>query len=270
MKRTLLLPLLLCLQLTYAQKAEVPNLRFEGVRIWVDDLSAAKKFYTAILGFKADDQGSYPMGILIRTGSTPIYLSKAKVSSKAIYGLHVRTGLTLQVPKLLPAIDQLRAAGIEVEETQLQRNGVGISIPFRDVSGNLLSLMEVQIRPVTPFAGFKIYNSGITTSDMDKAITFYEHRLGFAEWSRDYLPAALPLKHSDDSFAFMLHEKPGLEPLNIRYGEDSDLNLVFSTDDLNLTRRQLNDMGIEVQSSIGSGGLVFKDPFGNHCEIIGK
>ncbi|MCE7992181.1 MAG: VOC family protein [Roseivirga sp.] len=270
MKRALSLLLFLCIQLTCAQKPQLPNLRLEGVRIWVDDLSAAKRFYTEILGFEADSRGTDPMSILIHTGSTPIYLSKAKLSSKAIYGQHIRTGLTLQVPKLLPAIDQLREAGIRVEETQLQRNGVGISIPFRDASGNLLSLMEVQIRPVAPFTGFKVYNSGITTSDMEKAIAFYEHKLGFKEWSGDYLPAALPLKHSDNSFAFMLHEKPGLERLELRYGVDSNLNLVFSISDLSLVKNHLNTLGIKVHPSISSDGLVFEDPFGNHCEVIRK
>ena len=128
--------------------------------------------------------------------------------------------------------------------------------------------MEVQIRPVPAFENFKIYNTGITSSDMDKAISFYEQKLGFEEWSRDYLPQAMPLKHSDGSFAFMLHYKPNLRSRERELGKDSEINLLFSTSDLPAVVKVLQSKGISIIKH--DGITAFKDPFGNICELIEK
>lgn len=270
MKAAFMLMILLFYQFTYAQKREVPVLKFEGLRIWVDDLKAAEQFYSKTLGFEVDHKDLKNGTIRLKSEGFLIYLTKAQEPSKSQYGRHIRTSLTLQVPKLLPAIDQLRNAGVTIEALHLQRNGVGISIPFKDPAGNLLSLMEVQMRSVAPFEGFKIYNAGITTSAMDKAIAFYVGELSFAEWSRDYLPAAMPLKHSDESFAFMLHEKPGLKSLKKGYSRDSDINLIFSTKSLKALNDRFLESNINTRPAKAPAGLMFTDPFGNHLEVIEK
>jgi catechol 2,3-dioxygenase-like lactoylglutathione lyase family enzyme len=269
--RPLLLLVWFCFPLLlYAQEPPTPPLRFEGLRIWVNDLEAAKAFYTEVLGLAIATEDQDKKMLKLNTRPVVLYLSEAENNSSSLYGKHSRTSLTLQVPALLPAIDRLRKAGVALEELELQRNGVGISIPFKDPAGNLLSIIEVQVRPVTPFKGFKIYNAGITTSAMEEAIQFYVAQLGFEEWSRDYLPAAMPLKHPDDSFAFMLHAKPGLTVPHISYGQDSDMNLIFSTNDLKALERYLNKAGISTRTATTSAGFIFKDPFGNHCEVIQK
>ena len=244
-----------------------PEIRFEGLKAWVEDLDSAREFYEGILGFKMEVKDK--VSAKLNTGSFPIYLEKAIRNNNTDYEKHERTGLSIQVFKLLPAIDQLRSKGVNFLEGHLQRNGVGISIPFTDPSGNLLSLMEVQIREVPEFKGFQIYNTGITSSNMDKAMSFYEGLLGFKEWSRDYLPQAMPLKHEDGSFAFMLHYKPNLESRKRELGRDSEINLLFSTTDLTKTKEHLLDKGIQIISAEDQS-LAFTDPFGNVCELIEK
>ncbi len=247
--------------------SQSPELRFEGLRIWVTDLDTAKKFYSDILGFEfkltSDNTAK------LETGTWPILLAKSVRENTTEYKRHARTGLTLQVYKLLPKIDQLRASGVHLIEDQLQRNGVGISIPFRDPFGNLLSLMEVQVRDVPLFEGFKIYNTGITSGNMEEAMDFYIGKLGFLEWSRDYLPQALPLKHSDNSFAFMLHYKPDLSHHDREFTKDSEINLLFSTRDLNKAVANSKARKLKFIKE-AADWAAFKDPFGNICELIEK
>ncbi len=244
-----------------------PEVRFEGLRIWVTDLEEARKFYEGLLGFQMEEQSKE--SAILNTGSFPIHLSKSAQSNGTDYEKHERTALSIQVSKLLPAIDALRAKGVNLLEGHLQRNGVGISIPFKDPFGNLLSLIEVQIREVPAFEGFQIYNTGITSGDMDKAISFYEGILGFEEWSRDYLPQAMPLKHKDQSFAFMLHYKAGLAPRSRKFGTESEINLLFSSSDLSKTISGLKQQGVEMVS-VSKTRAAFKDPFGNICELVEK
>lgn len=246
------------------------GLELEGVMIWVDDLETARDFYVDILGFQLKDQSSEERALTLTNGGLNLYLRLSKKQKTWNYHRDARTALTIQVTQLLPAIDQLRKAGIHFEETQLQRNGVGVSIPLYDPAGNLLSLMEVQTREVAPFEGFRIYNLGITSADMEGARAFYIQKLGFEAWSLDYLPAALPLKHDSGSFAFMLHEKKGLVKKESAYGIENDLQLVFSCNNLEETRQGLDAKGIKATASTWNEALIFKDPFGNFLHLKQK
>lgn len=244
-----------------------PGLELDGVMIWVDDLETARAFYVDLLGFQLKDQSSEENDLTLTSRGLNLYLKLSKQQKKWSYDRDARTALTIQVAQLLPAIDQLRKAGIHFEETQLQRNGVGVSIPLHDPAGNLLSLMEVQTREVAAFEGFRIYNLGITSAEMESAMAFYIQKLGFEAWSLDYLPAALPLKHGSGSFAFMLHEKKGLVKKESAYGIENDLQLVFSCNNLKETRQGLDAKGIKATASTWNEALVFRDPFGNFLHI---
>lgn len=261
--------LLTCMvELLSAPKDHAPNLKLAGIMIWVDDLDKAENFYKEILGFQPAVAEPITNGLTLNSHGMTIYLATAGKHQKMIYEQDVRTAITIEVPKLLPAIDQLRNAGLEFEENHLQRNGVGISIPLHDPAGNLLNLIEVQNHAVAPFESFRVYNLGITSSGLDAARAFYIEKLGFEAWSFDYLPAALPLKHANGSFAFMLHKKVGLSNRNPAYGQVNDTQLVFHCADLELTSKQLESAGIETLAE--NEGLVCRDPFGNYFHIRQK
>lgn len=243
--------------------AQNADIQFEGLRIFVKDLDQAEKFYSQTLGFSVRERSK---GVTeLATNAWPIYLQGTSSAFTGNYPGAARTGLTIQTYKLLPQVDQLRAAGVPFYDSLLTRNGVGISIPFQDPSGNVLSLMEVQVQQVNSFQGVQIYNCGVTIAEMESAIQFYEHTLGFEEWSRNYLPNALPLKHRDGSFAFMIHYKEGLARNNTEYGQSSHLTLLLSSSDLNGTKDQLRKKKIPFRTNEDT--IFCQDPEGNHLEI---
>ena len=243
---------------------ETPSIRFHGLKVFVDDLENAMNFYENILGFSTSE--SNDNSAKLNTGAWPIYLEASSKKSGSKYPLEARTGASFQVHRLLPSIDAFRKKNILFYDTLLKRNGVGISIPFQDPSRNVMHLIEVQIRPSQPFNGVKIYNTGVTVSNMSAAVTFYEEVLGFEEWSRNYLPDALPLKHKDGSFAFMIHYREGLEMASSTYGESPQLSILMETNDLTVLEKWLNRK--EVSYTQMNKSILLKDPEGNFVEIL--
>lgn len=248
--------------LAYSQ----PEFRFHGLKIFVDDLAVAESFYTDELGFslakKSDSQ------ITLDTKSWPIYLEKSTRNQTSRYPDEARTGLTVYTYKLLPRIDSFRKNDVVLYDSLLSRNGVGISIPFNDPSRNVISLMEVQIREVPTFKEIRLYNTGVTTSDMESSIDFYENILGFEEWSRDYLPDALPLKHDDGSFAFMIHHRDGLTSNTLKHGDSPQMILIMQTPDLDKAGAYLKERDVEFTEE--KELLICRTPSGNYIEIIRK
>ncbi|MEP1095435.1 MAG: VOC family protein [Cyclobacteriaceae bacterium] len=243
----------------YAQTSE---LKFTGVKIFVTDLKIAEDFYSRILGFKVSGQTESQLEL--ETNTWPITLALASEMAAPGYPANARTGLSLQTHKLLPQIDAFREKGVKLHDSRLSRNGVGISIPFEDPFGNVMTIIEIQIREVVKFEGVKIYNTGVAIPNMDAATAFYEGILGYEEWSRDYLPAALPLKHSDGSFAFMIHYEKGLAKNANTYKKNSQIVLLMSTPNLESVKSGLNKESI-VESK--KGFLVLRDPERNLVEV---
>ena len=146
MKRTVIVFfLLLCAISLWGQ---VPEFRFSGLRIYVGDLEEARRFYEGVLGFSVERAGS---DLTIVDQSVEVSLSETVKTNSVNFPLSTRVGLSIEVPKLLPAIEKLKAQGIKLYDTLLARNGVGISIPFQDPFGNVL---QQRAMPTC-------YNSGI-------------------------------------------------------------------------------------------------------------
>ena len=259
--KTVLLSLLFSTQIVFGQQA---SFRFHGLKIYVNDMRKAEKFYSDFLGFTIETNKE---SFIVTGQSFPIFIQKSQERSEVNYPLEARTSLALQVDKLLPAIDLLRANELTLYDTLLERNGVGIAIPFQDYSGNVMSFIEVQVFNSGPVDEIRTYNCGVTISDMDKASRFYLDILGFKEWSRGYLPAALPLKHKDGSFAFMIHKKEGLLPNSSQYAKAPQMSLLMTTADLKHAYEYLKKYKIEILNEDIKQGLVCKDFEGNIVEI---
>jgi len=241
-----------------------PDFKFHGLKIYVDDLTKAQRFYDDFLGFELKEQRE---SLMVADQSFPIYFQKSQGKADPDYPVAARTSLALQVNKLLPAIDLLRASKLKVYDSLLERNGVGIAIPFQDYSGNVMHFIEVQVFDPGPVDNIQTYNCGVTISDMAKASTFYLEILGFKEWSRNYLPAALPLKHEDGSFAFMIHAKKGIDANQTSRSASPQMNLILTTSDLPAAKRYLMDNKVTILDSDEEGVIFCRDPEGNIIEV---
>ncbi len=261
MHKLIFLMATLAAELAVGQEVEF---RFHGLKIQVRDIETSKQFYGDVLGLRVSQQDGK---LNIMGQAFPIVIEQALFSSPSEYPCRSRTGLALQVDKLLPTIDQLRDKGVFIYDSLLARNGVGISIPFQDPAGNVLNLIEVQIYDPGAIGGLRVYNTGVTVSDLEAAIAFYQDVLGFEDWSRDYLPAALPLKHHDGSFAFMIHVKEGLSANEADFHSTPQMSLVLTTSDIHQAKNYLKGAKVKVIESGSS--LICQDPSGNWVEIIG-
>lgn len=244
---------------------EISEVRFQGLKIFVTDLDEAKGFYQGILGFKVISNSKDQ--IEMESNAWPIFLEIVKDRAISGYPKHARTGLSFQTHKLLPQINNFQKLGVTLYDSLLSRNGVGISIPFEDPFGNVLNIIEVQIQEVPRFNSLRVYNSGVTIKDMDAAVEFYERILGFEEWSRDYLPEALPLKHSDGSFAFMLHYEEGLKKNLTVYEGNSQIVFMMQTSDPEKLKTVFNKKKIPYE--VKGRKIICQDPEGNYIEIHG-
>jgi len=244
-------------------------IRFYGVKIKVGEIAAGKKFYAGKLGFDVREDFHSPRQILLHTNAFPLILESAPNAR----GKPGSIRIAFQVNKLLPAIDHFRRKNVHFEDTSLSRNGIGIHINFDDPFENRHSLIEVQVRPVAPFRGPRVYNAGVSVNDMKRGEDFYIGKLGFTALSRDYLPDALPLTHGDGSFAFMLHLNRRLpDNLEPGYPETGQTMFLFSTPAIQEGIQFLKQNDIEMvfeEPKVDHLGhyVAFKDPFGNILEL---
>ncbi len=82
------------------------------------------------------------------------------------------------------------------------------------------------------------------------------------------MPNALPLKHFDGSFAFMIHYKERLQKNPNLYGTNSQLIQILTVPDLELIRAKFRKENIEFKSE--GQKIICQDPEGNYLEIINK
>jgi catechol 2,3-dioxygenase-like lactoylglutathione lyase family enzyme len=111
----------------------------------VDDLDAARGFYRDVLGFEVENG---PNGITVRRGGVTSFLYPKVDHQPASY-----TAVYVEVPDVDAAVDELAAAGIELEhyeglhqdEKGVSRGraaGMGPDIAwFRDPAGNILAIL---------------------------------------------------------------------------------------------------------------------------------
>lgn len=267
----IVIAILACLLVSVASlgaSEDEPVIRAYGVKINVTDMDKALRFYCDKLGFEIEDRAQYPQQIFLKTDD-PIKLILNRVNK-----LHrsdpndSAVSFTLQVNDLDQAITRMKSQGVEFAEKDRRKEGVGYAQSIRDPFGRSISMMHQTIVKVEPFKEPKLYNFGYTISDMAAARDFYAGKLGFKVRSEKYLPLDLPLGHSDKTFAFMLHYRPGIKPVKNPYPEASPFNtVVFETDDLRRAVSMLKESGVKILSS-DSSHVVFEDPFGIASELI--
>ncbi|MEP1033286.1 VOC family protein [Ekhidna sp.] len=243
---------------------ETPKVQIHGVKVFVKDLEEAEDFYTSFLGLEIENRKANV--VELNTGQYPIYLIQSGRHVERDLLVESHYGISFLTSKLLPSIDKARESKVKIYDTLLSRNGIGIHIPITDPSGNLLHLMEVQIGKQPNFNGFRLYNSGMTINNMKEAEGFYKQQFGLLDWSRDYLPDALPLKHSDGSFAFMLHQDNNLLPSTLEFGTSPGVVLMLQTVDISAYAKFLNS--IDRKYLMKEGRILVRDTNENTIEVV--
>lgn len=253
----------------------VSLIRTHGVKINVDDMEKALSFYCGKLGFEVEDRSGYPGYVVLKSDDrNKVILNHVKKLTKPSPS-DTRFSFTLQVNDLDRAIERMRSLGVEFAETERRKEGVGDAISIKDPFGRLISLMHQTIVKVEPFKEPRLYNFGFLIPDMEVGRDFYSNKLGFVVRSDKYLPLDLPLGHKDKSFAFMLHYRPGVQPIKSNQSPASPFNtLVFETNSLQAAIKELEEHGVKIisgkkpQRSARGNYVEVEDPFGNVSEIL--
>ena len=257
-----------------AQEDAALAIRTHGVKLNVEDMDKALSFYCDTLGFVIDNRSRYPQQVSLKTGERIKLILQTVKALRPMVAKESRAALTLQVNDLDQAIAKLKAKGVKFAETEKRTEGVGQAISIVDPFGRAISLMHQTIVKVEPFPEPKIYNFGYTVPDMQVAREFYSRTLGFVVRSEKYLPLDLPLGHADKTFAFMLHYRPGTQPVADRAAKAAPFTvLVYETENLDGVIAKLKRSGVTVwqETEAGSGqgrGIRFADPFGNLSELV--
>jgi len=105
------------------------------VEIYVDDVSAAKKFYSGVFGWRFNDYGETYAGIQAPGGD-------GEVGGITVGDARGGSPLVLVISdKLDTSLDAVKSAGGEVVEGPFAYPG-GRRFHFRDPSGNVLGVFE--------------------------------------------------------------------------------------------------------------------------------
>jgi predicted enzyme related to lactoylglutathione lyase len=265
-----------CYAVSVAQKdsiTPVTYFRTYGVKINVTDMDKAIDFYTTKLGFQVESRKDFPKAVLLNSNG-----SKDKLILNLVNNIvdeketDVKANLTLQVNDYDSAYARLKSKGVDFGNNIKRKEGVGYGIYFTDPFGTRLSMMHVTVVKEERFTEPRIYNYGITINDMDTARAFFA-KLGFVERSQRYLPLDMPLGHPDKSFAFMLHEREGVESIHYNTANDEHIVILFKTTDLQGDIKKLKAVGITViqkkiqQNQLGKY-ISFRDSFGLVYELV--
>ncbi len=243
------------------------SLTTRGVKIRVTDMDKAIEFYNEIIGFPIKDRSKYPNLVELENKGMKFWLQKVDEVREIQYGVESRTSLSIQTNNLDSIYAVYKEKGLNVL-TDVQENGVGHSIPVRDPSGNVFSILEQDKYPVPRFKEPRIYNMGIVIPSIDGARPFYTKKLGFEVRSENFLPDNLPLNHTDKSFAIILHKKE-VGPAGVLDLKTAQTNVVFEVDNLKKVKKQIEDLDIETIKT-NPNQIAFKGPYGNIFEIIEK
>ena len=246
--------------------------RTYGVKINVTDMEEAVDFYCNKLGFKIETRVDDSQVFLLTGETNKLVLNKVKLLAPTDEW-ESRAVLTLQVNHLDSAVKRMRANGVEILDNQIRKEAVGNALYVTDPFGNKISMMHQTIAPVKPFQEPRIYNYGFFISDMSQARAFYCDKFGFVVRSENYLPLDLPLGHSDNSFAFMLHYREGVKPIRFNMSDNERFVVMIQTQNLDSAISALKEKGVKFQqqkpvnSKIGRY-ISFYDPFGYLSDLV--
>lgn len=247
-----------------------PPFRAMGLKVNVTDIEKAVDFYSNKLGFSVKVRLSGE--VLLESGENQFIILNLVGNLLQELPNETRAGFSLQVNDLDISIKQLKERGIEISGNK-RKEGVGYAITIVDPFGNRISMMHQTIVQSPPFVEPKVYNYGFLISDMNKARDFYADIFGFVVRSEKYLPNDLPLGHADKTFAFMLHFREGIEPVQHNSSHSEHTVILFETENIEEAVAYLTGRGVRIlqrspQKSVMGKYVSFQDPFGYVSELV--
>jgi lactoylglutathione lyase len=251
-----------------AQKEDSNELSIAAIRLGVTNLDASTDFYTKHLGCAiAGDHREHNYIMLENNG---VYLVLTPADSPVSIGegmCHSR--INFEVKDLNASIAAMKAGGVRfVDENR--KSAVGRFATFLDPSGNQHNIKQLDQQEET-IASPRIYDIGISVTDMKQATDFYVEKLGFEELTRKYYPPVVPMKPRGPTFFILSEDAKHTAPYD--YSRKAMTGLAFYTGDLEATIARLRAQGVTVihDQPQHAGNVIFaafKDPFGNVHEVM--
>lgn len=238
-----------------------------GIEVPTEDRDRAARFYTEALDFRVMAEASDHSATLLMNGPVGLVIRKvARVSSDPeLAGVHVNYA----VADLQPAVERAVKLGASVRGEYPVRFALGTMAAMADPDGNRFHL--VQLDELRPGASDRpsVFNIAVSADDVTAAERFYTEHLGFTVFSRDFLPATLPLNRRGTA-PLVIHDRDrravssddaGYRPL-----------LLLTTADVSATLAALNAAGVptlEAPSALPPGRTVLvRDPAGIRHRIV--
>jgi catechol 2,3-dioxygenase-like lactoylglutathione lyase family enzyme len=198
--------LTLAAQSNYFPAAGHLDIKLYGVKLRVNNLEVALKFYHEILGFQVDQSHKADNEIQLSTNSYKIILHRdvnMKIpKNKSLLSI----SMCMAVQNIDSTFQLLKSKGVRFLSYDKRKEGVGYSMKIFDPFGNCISIMQLTYLNAPQIVEPFVYNCGFYVTSLDKARYFYSDILGFTALSEKYLPDDLPMGYADKKLAFMLHQ----------------------------------------------------------------
>jgi catechol 2,3-dioxygenase-like lactoylglutathione lyase family enzyme len=236
-----------------------------GVMVRVVDLDQALEFYREVAGFETVQADRAAGRAELVNGEVKLWLLKVETPVRHDLPGPSEAHLNLQIEKIDATLADLARRGVRRLLDQPAVEGIGPNMPIADPSGNLLYVIQLndqmrqQMGPSGPLPRPRVFNYGITVSDMAAARKFYEGLLGFQVATEKFYPPVIPYLPAG-VLQVVLHEsatKAAAPPSP----DTAQMNLVLEVDDLAAARRDLEARGGTLRASGARVELL--DPFGN-------
>lgn len=243
--------------------------RVLGAEMRVVDLAAAIPFYRDLLGFEVVDDSHLPELAVLQNGAVELTLRRAERAAAIDYPDEAETHVNLEIDDVGKTLEAVRAAGVALLGEVPEQSQIGPFLVVRDPAGNLLHLMDIASR-TEPLPKPRVFNVGLKVTDMKAARAFYIDKLGFAVFSEDYYPPALPLQRAG-AVALVLHES-AKKPSAAAYPAASHTEVVVAVDDLEAAARELAARGVVMldeapRPSPTGAYIAIADPDGNVVQL---
>jgi predicted enzyme related to lactoylglutathione lyase len=243
------------------------ELSIAAIRLGVNDLKSSVEFYSKHLGWESAGNFSSLQYAMLENHGVMLVLTPVQ-SAVSIGEQHCHTRINFAVDDLDETMMNMKAAGVRFIAEK--RSAVGRYATFLDPSGNQHNIKQLD-QPDEPIDSPRVYDVGISVTDMTKAADFYANVLGFEELTRKYYPPVVPMKQQGCTFFILSEDAKHSAPY--KYGESAHAGLAFAVQDIDESIKQLHDKGVRfLQDKVQSAGnvryIAFADPFGNVHELI--
>jgi catechol 2,3-dioxygenase-like lactoylglutathione lyase family enzyme len=248
----------------FASSDDLAPFSVVALRLGVTDLDESVEFYVDHLGFRATERGDG--WAALENDGVPLVLTVASAAVTIGEGQsHVR--FNFAVADLDAKVTAMKDAGVTFVSEG--KSAVGRYATFLDPSGhrhNVKQLFQDEHPSGTP----RVYDVGIAVTDIDRAVAYYEKRLGFGVRTRSYYPPVIPFDQHGATFFIAADGAKSAAP----YSEiGAFAGLAFEARDAAAALALLwGDAPRSTPMRLGAWNVLatFTDPFGNRHELVAR